>query len=82
MKKKVTLYVNDPMGGRCASNLDAARRLGNELEIEVEVVAKSSREYGLEKDPPPCPSVAVDGRLVVKDGTIGYEELKAEILED
>ncbi len=40
----------------------------------------SSREYALEDDPPPCPSVVVDGRLIVEDAMVTYEALEAAIL--
>ena len=77
--KTLKLYVNDPMGKRCMMNMQAAERLRDELGLELAVVKKTSEEYAREKDQPPCPSVAVGERFVVKDGVIGYEELKAEI---
>lgn len=77
--RKLTLYVNDPMGKRCMMNVQAAERLRGELGIELNIIKKTSPEYAREEDPPPCPSVAVGGRFVVKDGVIGYEDLKAEI---
>jgi hypothetical protein len=45
------------------------------------IVKKSSPVYRPGIDPP-CPSVVVNGRLVVRDGTVGYEALEAEILKD
>jgi hypothetical protein len=33
----------------------------------------------LEDDPPPCPSVMVNGELIA-EGTVAYEVLKAELL--
>ena len=79
--RKLTLYVNDPMGKRCMMNVQAAERLRGELGIELNIIKKTSPEYAREKDPPPCPSVAVGERFVVKDGVIGYEDLKAEIAD-
>lgn len=79
MNKKITLYVNDPMGKRCMMNMGAAERLRDELGLELEVIKKSSAEYAREKNPPPCPSVAVNDRFVVKDGTVDYEQLRAEV---
>lgn len=76
---KLTLYVNDPMGKRCMMNMEAAERLRGELGLELNIIKKTSPEYAREDDPPPCPSVAVGGRFVVKDGVIGYDELKREI---
>ena len=77
---KLTLYVNDPMGKRCMMNMQAAEKLRDELGLEVAIIKKTSDEYARENNPPPCPSVAVSGRFVVKDGVIGYDELKAELL--
>ncbi len=49
---------------------------------EVVIVKKLSAEYALEKDPPPCPSVAVNSRLIAKNNTVTFEELKTAILSD
>jgi hypothetical protein len=43
------------------------------------VIKRSSRAYELEEDPPPCPSVAVDGRLIAEDAAVTYEALAAAI---
>jgi len=42
---------------------------------------KTSAEYRPGIDPP-CPSVVVNGRLVVRDGTVDYDLLKAELLKE
>jgi hypothetical protein len=81
-KKTVKLYVNDPMGKRCEMNMLAARKAKETLGIDIVVVKKGSDEYYSESNPPPCPSVAVNGRLIVKDGTIDSEQLQAEILKE
>lgn len=80
--KVVKLYVNDPMGGRCRVNVEAAGKAVEELGVEIVVVKKGSDEYFMEGFPPPCPSVAVGDRLIVKDGTVDYDTLRAEILKD
>ncbi len=41
----------------------------------------TSSEYEREDDPPPCPSVAVDGRLVAEDAMVTYEALERAIRE-
>jgi hypothetical protein len=82
MNKKVTLYVNDPMGRRCEVNMQAALKLRDELGLDLVVIKKTSEEYTSAQEQPPCPSVAVGDRYVVKDGTIGYDELKTEVLKD
>jgi hypothetical protein len=81
-KKVITLYVNDPMGKRCEMNMLAARKAKETMGIDIVVVKKGSDEYYSESNPPPCPSVAVNDRLIVKDGTIDSEQLQAEILKD
>jgi len=82
VNKKITLYVNDPMGKRCEMNMEAARKAKENLGIELVIIKKGSDEYYSERYPPPCPSVAVDSRLIVKDGTVDYEQLQAEILKE
>ena len=45
----------------------------------IEIVKNGSREYEREDDPPPCPSVAVNGKLIA-EGAVPYEVLEAELL--
>ena len=61
-------------------NSEAARRAAEEFGARIEVVKKTSKEYGLLKDPPPCPSVAVNGRLIVKNDVVTDTALR-EALE-
>lgn len=49
---------------------------------EVVIIKKTSPEYALEKDPPPCPSVAVNGRLIAKNNIVTFEALKTILLSD
>jgi hypothetical protein len=42
------------------------------------IVKKTSAGYRPGTDPP-CPSVAVDGRLLVSDGTVTFEQLRDAI---
>jgi hypothetical protein len=44
------------------------------------VIKKTSPEYGMEKDPPPCPSVVVNGRVIAKNDIVTYEAVTAAIL--
>jgi hypothetical protein len=46
----------------------------------LRIVRHGSPEYAGEDDPPPCPSVRVNGETVA-EGAIPYEVLKAELLE-
>lgn len=62
--------------------MDTARRAEMELSAEIKVIKKTSKEYGMEKDPPPCPSVKVNNRFIAKNDTITYEALKAAIISD
>jgi hypothetical protein len=59
--------------------MDAAGRAAKELGAAIRVVKMSSSEYELEDDPPPCPSVAVDGRLIAEDAMVTYEALERAI---
>jgi hypothetical protein len=81
-KKTIKLYVNDPMGKRCMMNMQAADKAKEILGVDLVVIKKGSDEYYTESYPPPCPSVAVGERFIVKDGTVDYEQLKAELLKD
>jgi hypothetical protein len=48
----------------------------------VVVISRTSKEYALEKDAPPCPSIKVDDTFIVKKGMIAYEQLKAALLKE
>lgn len=61
-------------------NFEAAGQVVGELGAEIAVVKKTSAEYGSLEDPPPCPSVAVDGRFLVRNGTVTPEGLRSFIL--
>jgi len=63
-------------------NKEAAGRAEKELGAQIVIVKKTSPEYAKEKDPPPCPSVMVNGRLIAKNDIVSYEALKDAILRD
>jgi hypothetical protein len=50
------------------------------LGVEVVIIKKPSAEYEREKDPPPCPSVAVNGRIVARNDIVTFEALKGILL--
>ncbi len=62
------------------SNMEAAGRAEKEFDAKIVLVKKTSKEYAQEKDPLPCPSVVLNGRVIAKNGIITYEALKAELL--
>ena len=64
------------------SNLEAAGRAEQELNVQTVVIKKTSREYSQLKDPLPCPSVVVNGRIIARNNTITYQGLKAAIQGD
>lgn len=59
---------------------ETAGRAEKELGAEVVIIKKTSPEYALEKDPPPCPSVAVNGRVVARNDIVTIEALKGILL--
>ena len=59
--------------------MDAARVAEQELGAEIRTIKKTSQEYAREKDPPPCPSVMVDEKFIVKNDTVTIEVLKTAI---
>jgi len=61
------------------SNMDAAREAEKEFGAEIVVIKKTSKEYSELKDPLPCPSVVVNGRVVARNDTITPQALKAAI---
>lgn len=63
-------------------NMAAAREAEKEFGAKIVVIKKSSSEYAGEKDPPPCPSVMVNGRFIVRNDIIMYEALKEAIMGD
>lgn len=54
----------------------------NELGVQIVIIKKTSPKYSGEKDPPPCPSVMVNGRFVVKNSVVTFEALKTAVLND
>lgn len=61
------------------SNVAAAREAEKEFGAEIRIIKKTSQEYAREKDPPPCPSVMLDGKFIVKNDTVTSEVLKTAI---
>jgi hypothetical protein len=62
--------------------MHAAGQAEKEFGAEIRIIKKSSPEYASEKDPPPCPSVMVNGRFLAKNDTVTYEALKAAIANE
>ena len=60
----------------------AAGQAAKEVGAEIEVIKKTSPEYSSEKDAPPCPSVAVNGRFIAKNDTVTQQALKVAIISD
>jgi hypothetical protein len=63
-------------------NREAARGAEKEFGAEIVVIKKTSNEYNQLKDPLPCPSVVVNGRIIARNDTVTYEVLKTAILSD
>jgi len=63
-------------------NKEAAGRAEKELGAQIVIVKKTSPAYAKEKDPPPCPSVMVNGRLIAKNDIVSYEALKDALVSD
>jgi hypothetical protein len=51
-----------------------------EFGAQVIVIKKASKEYREEQDPPPCPSVMVNGRFIARNDAVSYEELRTALL--
>ncbi|MGE5301073.1 MAG: hypothetical protein ACM3MB_08940 [Acidobacteriota bacterium] len=77
--RTVRLYVNDSIGKRWEQNIGAARLAAAESGAGLTIIKKTSNEYLMEKDPPPCPSAALDNAFLVTNGTVTYEELRAAL---
>ena len=60
--------------------MDAAGQAERELGAQIVIIKKTSTEYSQEKDPPPCPSVMVNGRFIAKNDTVTFDALKTAIL--
>jgi hypothetical protein len=59
--------------------MEAAGRAEMELGAEIKVIKKTSNEYRMEKDPPPCPSVIVNGKFIAKNDSVKFDALKTAI---
>lgn len=64
------------------ANLGAARRAAEEFGVEIKTIKKTSAEYAAEKDPPPCPSVMVNGKFIARNDIVAYEAMKDAIMSD
>jgi len=62
--------------------MESARWAEKELGAEIRTIKKTSQEYAQEKDPPPCPSIMVNGRFIVKNDIITPDALKDAIKKD
>ena len=76
----LTLYVNDPMGTRCRINLASAMKVKEEYPVELRVVKHGSDEYKSEENPPPCPSIKLDERVIKEYGVMTPEQITEELL--
>jgi len=59
--------------------VEAARRAEEEFNAEVVTIKKPSLTYMRMKERPPCPSVALNDRYLIQNGTVTFEEIKAAI---
>lgn len=64
------------------SNMEAAREAEKEFGAQIVVIKKTSAEYAGEKDPLPCPSVVLNGRVIAKNDTVTYQSLRTALLSD
>lgn len=64
------------------ANMDAARWAEKEFGAGVTVIKKTSKEYQMEKDPLPCPSVVVNGRIIASNDIVTSEALKSAIMTE
>ncbi len=62
--------------------MEAAGRAETELGAEIRIIKKTSNEYRMEKDPPPCPSVMVNGTFIGRKEIVKFEAMKAAIEKD
>ncbi len=46
------------------------------------MIRKTSKEYQAEKEPLPCPSVVVNGRIIARNDVVTFESLRTAILSD
>jgi hypothetical protein len=61
-------------------NREAAGLAEKEFGAQIVIVKKTSPEYAKEKDPPPCPSVMVNGKFIARNDIVSYDALKDAIL--
>ncbi|MDA8100992.1 MAG: hypothetical protein M0042_15345 [Nitrospiraceae bacterium] len=62
--------------------MQAAGQAEKEFGAEIVIIKKTSPEYAREKDPLPCPSVAVNGKAVARNDVITAEALRDAILSE
>ena len=59
--------------------MDAARWAVKKFGAKLNVIKKNSPEYVSEKDPPPCPSVMVNGNFIAKNDMVTIDALNDAI---
>ena len=64
------------------TNLEAALRAECELGVGVVQIWADSPEYERLQSPPPCPAVAIDGRIFVENGAIDYDDLRRRLVRE
>jgi hypothetical protein len=64
------------------SNMEVAWGAEKEFGAEIVVIKKTSQEHSQMKDPMPCPSVVVNGRVVTRNHMVTQRALKAAIMSD
>jgi len=51
-----------------------------EFGAEIKTITKTSQEYGQIKDPLPCSSVVVNGKIITRDDSANQQELKKALM--
>jgi hypothetical protein len=62
--------------------MEAAGQAEREFGTQIRVIKRTSSEYAMEKDPPPCPSVMINGKFIAKKENVKFEALRAAILKE
>jgi hypothetical protein len=62
--------------------MEAAGQAEREFGAQIRVIKRTSSEYAMEKDPPPCPSVMINGKFIAKKENVKFEALRAAILKE
>jgi hypothetical protein len=74
---KITLYVNDPPGKRCADNISHASELKLDHSFDLKIIKKTETKE--QESLPIFPAIAINDEVVFENKGVSLEEFEEAI---